>query len=324
MQLIFTNEYASLLLLLNGLMILLFVYARKNKKERAMEFGNFETLKKVTSDSLIKSSTFLLILKLLAITAIIVGISSPVLILSDTGSDADWTLTLDRSASMFTSDIEPTRFDAAKDISQSFVSELGDSTRIGVVSYGGQAESIIEPVYETEPVNNAIQGLNIGDEPGTATGNAIIESSNMLENIDNGEREKNVVLITDGRQNVGTGINESIEYANNRNITIYTLGLGEVNESEGEISEEELFVDGEEATPGQFPNLNIDRLNRISEETGGESAFVAEREGFEAAFIEIIEDERDYEISEYLILIGAFFLVLEWVFKTTNYEVMPS
>ena len=289
-----------------------------------MEFGNFETLKKVTSDSLIKSSTLLLVLKLLAITAIIIGISNPVFILSDTGSDAEWSITLDRSASMFTADIEPTRFEAAKDISQDFVKELGDNTRVGVVSYGGQAEQVIEPIYEPEPVNNAIDGLNIGDEPGTATGNAIIESSNMLDNIEEGSSEKNVVLITDGRQNVGAGINESIDYANNRNISIYTLGLGEIEEDDQDDEIDELFIDGEEATPGQFPNLNVDRLNRISEETGGDSAFVAEREGFEAAFIEIIEDEREYDISDYLILVGAFFLVLEWLFKTTNYEVMPG
>ena len=68
MKLIFTNQYTELLLLANGLALLLFYAASQKKKQRAMKFGNYETLQKVAGKNFLSSSRIILAIKMLALT----------------------------------------------------------------------------------------------------------------------------------------------------------------------------------------------------------------------------------------------------------------
>ena len=317
MRLAFTTEYANLLLLLNGLVILLFLYSRKKQKERVMQFGNYETLKKVAGGNFIRSDDIIMITRILALTALLIGLSSPVIIEDVMGADTDFAIVLDSSASMFTGDIEPNRFEAAKEVSQDFVSQLGNSSSVGVISYSGSVTEEQGMTDNLELVNTRIGKAEIGEDGGTATGDAVAAGVSMLIGRD---QPGNVLLITDGRSTVGQSINDSAEYAQRQNITVNTIGIGETNNS---LEDSSGIVDGETGRRMEFPNLNSEGLNYLANSTGGESVFVSSREGLETAFVNLEEKEAETDISQWFLLVAGRLMVLEAVFRTTDFQVIP-
>ena len=317
MRLIFTDQYANLLLLLNGLVILIFMYGRTKKKERTMKFGNYKTLKKVAGGDLIRSDTLIMITRVLAITCLLLGLSSPAIVQTVQGADNDFVLTMDVSSSMFTGDVEPNRFEASKDISENFVSRLGNSSSVGVVSYSGEVNEELELTSDMTEVRGAIRNVEMGETAGTATGDAVATSASILMS-SNGT--KTIILITDGTNNVGQSVEEAGEFAARQNVTVNPIGIGE---SEREEDDTDGLIRGEEATRAEFPNLNQTRLIGLANETGGEASFATSREGLETSIVELEEQEDETDISRYLILLAGILLVLDAVYRTTDFEVIP-
>lgn len=317
-KLSFTVEYAGLLLLMNGLIILMFLYGRKKKRDRVMQFGNYETLKKVSGGNFLRSHDLILVVRVLAITALIIGLSSPVLIQQVMGADSDFVIAIDSSASMFTSDIDPNRFEAAKDVSSDFVSNLGNSSSVGLISYAGSVNEEQEVTSDLSSVRSSIdQQVEIGEQGGTATGDAVAAGVTMLTGSDNNGK---VIVITDGRNTVGQSLNESASYARRQNITVNTIGIGGTsNESQEDFG----IIQGENASRMEFPNLNRQGLNNLSNSTGGETVFVSNRQGLEDAFVTLEEKESREDISIWFFMLAGVLLVLEAVFRTTELQVIP-
>ncbi|MFP4229859.1 MAG: vWA domain-containing protein [Candidatus Nanohaloarchaea archaeon] len=316
MKFAFTAEYTGLLLLLNGLIVLVFLYSRRKDKERAMKFGNYETLKKVAGGNFLRSNDLIMVARILAVTCLLVGLSSPVMIHEAMGAESDFVIAVDSSSSMFTSDIEPTRFEAAKDASKNFVSDLGNSSSIGLISFAGTVTEEQDLSRDRSLVQSRIdQQAEIGEEGGTAMGDAVATSASMLSS---SERDRTVLLITDGRNTVGQSLNESASFAERQNVTVNTIGIGSSQEQE-----DFGMVQGENASRMEFPNLNREGLEHLSNQTGGESVFVSNREGLETAFVELEEQTVEEDISTWFFLLAGSLMVLEAFFRTTSLRVIP-
>lgn len=314
MKVILTNQYANLFLLFNGLIILFYLGSLRKTKKRAMKFGNFDTLQKVAGHSFLKSHNVVVFIRLLAVTMLLVGISNPVLQSQGPSAESDYALAIDSSSSMLSDDIDPNRFQAAKELSTNFVSELPEKSESGVLSFSGTASIEQELTSDKDDTSEAINGISIGSEAGTAIGDAVISSSSMLLGT-NSTRE--VILITDGRNNVGSSVNESIEYAVSNNVTVNTIGLGtRVNDTD----EGSVRFNG---TRNEFPNLDTSQLRDISNRTGGEFIGVSNRTAFRNALVDISSSEHREDISNYLIIIGAVLLLLEWMLGVTELRVIP-
>lgn len=315
MKLIFTDQYANIILLLNGLAILFYLGARKKNRQRAMKFGNYETLQKVAGKDFLKSSHVMLITRLGALTLLMVGLSNPALVQEVSETNSDYVIAIDSSSSMLQSDIKPTRFQASKDISKKFVRKLGNESEIGVVSFAGDVEKVQKPVRPRSKVYDAIESVKIGSNAGTAIGSAVSVSSSMLDN----ERNKTVVLITDGRNNAGISVNESIKLAKQQNVTVHTIGLGERNNSVDRYQ----IINGENVSQAAFPNLNVEQLDSIANNTGGEFTTASNATALEDALINLEKSEAKTDISNYFILGAAVLLLLEWVLGNTRYSILP-
>jgi Ca-activated chloride channel family protein len=315
-KLAFTNQYANLIILINGLIILFFLASRKKNRQRAMKFGNYETLEKVAGNSFIKSSNIKLLIRLLAVTVLLVGISSPVVIESVPTSESDYVIAMDSSASMLSSDIEPSRFRAAKEVSRKFVARTGQETKIGLTSFSGEVKKELDLSTIKEKVRDKIKEIETGKKAGTAIGDALQTSSSMLLG---SNRSKSVILITDGRNNVGSSINSSAEFASRNNVTIHTLGIG----SRKDVEDESRVIDGQNASSTAFPNLDQSSLSKLANKTGGEFKTVSNRSGLETAFISIDSKKKETPVGNYMIIIGALLLLLEWMLSVTSYKVIP-
>jgi Ca-activated chloride channel family protein len=315
MELQFTNQYLSLLLLMNGLIILLFLYTKRKKKQRAITFGNYETLQKVAGRNFIKTSNVLAMTRILAVTLLIIGISSPVLVDEVRSPSSDYVIALDSSASMFTSDIEPTRFQAAKDVSSTFIDGTQGDTEIGLVAYSGTVEKKVSPSGNFERVIAELESTEIGEAGGTNVAQAITSSSTLL--LDRRDESK-VILVTDGENTAESSLNDSIAFASTNNISIYSIGIGSQNSSQSYQ-----VIEGENASEARYPNLDRRQLERISNATGGEARFVSNRSSLREAFLDIGKETKETELSTYFILLAAALLVFEWIFRSTKFEVIP-
>ena len=315
MEIVFSYEYAPLLGLILGLMFGITIYSRKMNKARAMRFGNYETLEKVAGGNFLRSSNVLTLVKLAAITSLIVGVSGPQLVQESSVADASYVIAVDSSSSMFTTDIEPTRFDAAKQISRGLTGQMTNETRVGLVSYSGSVDVVSEVSSDIESIDRSIGNLSIGEEAGTAIGDAVVSSSTLLQN---SSAPRRVVLITDGENNVGSTVNESIRFANTQNVSVYTIGLG-TDQSGDQYG----VIQGNNATRADFANLNEDELQRLSNSTGGESVFVTNNTDVDPGFVGISEEEVANDFSTFFIFLGAVLLIVEWFLKSTDFEVIP-
>lgn len=315
-KLSFTAEYAGLLFLLNGIVILVFLYGRRKKKERVMQFGNFETLKKVSGDRILSSSDVILAIRILAITSLVIGLSSPVLLTEEKGAGFNFVVAMDVSGSMFTDDIEPSRIESAKDSIKSFTSELGGTSEVGFITYGGKVSKDQKLTKNRNKLTSAIESASIGQGGGTATGDAISASVTMLTNQD---KPGKVIVVTDGRNTVGQSINESASYANRQNVTVNAIGIGETTGDVPDFG----TINGRNASRMDFPNLNTDTLDRLADKTGGKAVFVSNSDSLEDAFVDLEKRESEETISEILFLISGFLLIIESVIRTTDIRVIP-
>jgi len=281
-----------------------------------MKFGNYETLQKVAGKNFLKSSNILLVMKILALTSLIVGISQPVLEQEIPSTNSDYVLAVDASSGMLVSDIKPTRFKAAKTASKQFVDTLSNETDVGIVSFAGEVHRESGLTNNKPELKATVDDISTGTTAGTAIGDAIYASTSLLLG---SNRSRTVILITDGRNNVGSSLNDSIEYAQTHNVTINTVGIGESNQSRQEFG----IIQGENASRAQYPNLDTESLYRVSNQTGGELVTVSNETSLRNAFFQFEETTVETDISRYFIFLALFLILTEWTLGTTKYSILP-
>lgn len=316
MKLIFTSQYANLLLIANGLALLLYIGAKKKKRQRAMKFGNYETLQKVAGKNFLKSSNILLLTRMLALTALIIGISQPVLQQELPSTNTDYVLAIDSSSSMLADDLEPTRFEAAKTVSEDFVNQLSNETNVGVLSFAGEVNKESELTANKPQVKSSIENIQTGKVAGTAIGDAIYTGSSVLLG---SNQSRTVILITDGRNNVGSSINESVEFAENNNVTINAVGIGRQNHSTQSYG----VVAGENASRAQYPNLDVKELYYATNTTGGKLITVSNKTKLQDAFLSFEQNTVRTDISKYFIFAALLLMLVEWILGTTRFSILP-
>ncbi len=188
---------------------------------------------------------------LLAIASLVVALGRPVGIVSVPVGQATIILTLDVSRSMCSTDILPSRIQAAEAAANSFIQRQNANTQIGIVAFSGFAELIQPPTSDKELLLAAIQSLLTGRR--TAIGSGILKSLDAIAEVDpnvapsitdastspaptpvpkGAYAPDIIVLLTDGVSNTGPAPLQSAQQAVDRGIRIYTIGFGTAGGSE--------------------------------------------------------------------------------------------
>lgn len=141
-------------------------------------------------------------------------------------SGVDIILALDTSLSMKANDLRPNRLVAAREVSKAFVKSRPED-RIGLVVYGGTSVTQCPLTADHQALEWLLGQVELGSTgvDGTAIGEALATSVNRLKDSD--AKSKVVVLLTDGRSNVGQ-IDPLVaaELASQLGIKVYTIGVG--------------------------------------------------------------------------------------------------
>lgn len=182
---------------------------------------------------------------LLALVGLVIALARPVATVSVPTGRATIMLAIDVSWSMCSTDIPPTRLEAAQSAAMSFVESQKSSTQIGIVAFAGFAELILMPTTDQEVLRDAIESLITGRW--TAIGSAILKSLDSIAEIDEtvapiasdtspefqptpvpkgAYAPSIIVLLTDGASNQGPRPLVAAQQAVDRGVRVYTIGFG--------------------------------------------------------------------------------------------------
>jgi Ca-activated chloride channel family protein len=161
---------------------------------------------------------------LLALGAVVLGISGPHLSLYLPARDGSVFICIDTSGSMSSTDVFPTRAAASKAAARAFITESPPGTKIGVIAFAGAAGVVVPLSADRQAV---IAGLDEIPSPNgaTAIGDALAMAARQLP--PRGHRV--VILITDGVNNAGTDPMQIAQYLGAHHIPVYTVGIGTPN-----------------------------------------------------------------------------------------------
>ena len=166
-------------------------------------------------------------LRLLALLLVCVGLARPQKVsrrLQGWGQGLDIMIALDTSLSMNALDFQPlNRVDAAKETAARFVRGRFED-RIGLVVFGGASMLACPLTLDYDALIGRIEGLSAGmtGVDGTALGDGIVSALNHLKA--GTAKTKVIILLTDGRGNVGLDAPTAAKTAAAMGVKIYAIG----------------------------------------------------------------------------------------------------
>jgi Ca-activated chloride channel family protein len=194
-----------------------------------------------------------------AIAACGVALARPSIVASIPVHDAAVVLCIDTSGSMASTDVAPTRAQAALQAAQTFIDGVPGGTRIGIVAF---STSAIPLGALTDDRTTADDELGRVPPPngGTAIGDALAAAADLLP----AAGRRAIVLVTDGVNNHGRDPLDAARTIGAAGITIFTIGIG-TNDS-GEL------IPG----TGESAEIDEDALREIAADANGTYARVAD------------------------------------------------
>ena len=176
-------------------------------------------------------------------------------------------LAIDTSLSMEAKDVSPDRISAAKLAAADFVSKLPPKINVGLISFNASAVLRQSPTQDRVALRSAIDRLELGQR--TATGDAIevaLETIKGLPLDENGQKAPAaIVLMSDGKQTVGTDVNAASDDAKAAGIAIWTIAFGTESGSI-EVDADNTGELVQIPVPVDFPTMQS-----IAETTGGKA-----------------------------------------------------
>lgn len=236
---------------------------------------------------------------LAAASAIMVlALARPAVVLSVPGNQTTIILSMDVSGSMCSSDIEPTRLEAAEDAAVAFITSQRSQTQIGLVAFAGFAAIIQAPTSDEQVLVDAIRSLTTARR--TAIGSGILAAIDAIAEVDPtvarsvvpgragaapppvaaGEYASSIiVLLTDGASNTGPEPVDAARQAADRGLRVYTIGFGSQDGGDFDPVCRQQFIGNEPGGfggggfgggGGRFPRgIDEPTLRQVAEVTGG-------------------------------------------------------
>ena len=235
----FNNPWVLWLLLLVPLLAL-DAARREGKRRASIRFPATAGLRALPSTWSQKLRHVLIVLRLAAVTLIIVALARPQSSesLEEINSlGIDIALVLDVSSSMKTLDFRPkNRLTVAKQVLEDFV--MGRKhDRISLVVFSGRSYTQCPPTLDYDVLVQLLRQVDFGRvEDGTAIGTAILNGTNRLRGT--GAKSKVMILLTDGANNAGeVSPVTAARAAKALGIKIYTVGVGKDGDQPLEVDD---------------------------------------------------------------------------------------
>lgn len=231
------------------------------------------------------AARLLLPLEGLLLTLALLGLAGPYRrteldLIEDEGIDV--ALVLDVSLSMLAEDFPPSRLDALRRIAREFIQRSG-SNRIALVIFAKDTY-VQAPLTTEHPIlmplldSVTVHTLDQNRSGGTAIGDALLASADLLKRHRIEGRDQALVLITDGESNEGIDTTLAARYVRELELRLYAIGIG---------GEEPVDVDFEGERLDYLAVLDDAELRTIADVSGGSYYRAHEVDVLEEVFIEL-------------------------------------
>jgi len=282
------------LLLLIPLLIGAYVVALRRRKRNAVSYASLLLVRDAIGPGQRLRRHIPPFLLLLALTAAIISLARPTASVVLPSQYMTIAMAMDVSLSMRATDVEPSRLIAAQNAARSFIDELPNNVRLGIVSFAGTAAVVQTPTENKADMLAAIDRFQL--QRATATGSGLILALGMLfpedgldvESVAMSMRQAGVsldqprkadqparstrepvapgsytsgviILLSDGRRTTGPDPIQIAKMAADRGVRVYTVGFGTLQGTTIGFEDYQIYV-----------RLDEDTLKAIAKITGGE------------------------------------------------------
>lgn len=218
-----------LLLLIPALVgLYLWMYGRK-KQRRKQQYGQ-SMLDFVIPRELPWKRHIAVGLSVLSLMTLTVAFAKPKSTIEVPRERATIVVAIDVSNSMEAQDVKPNRLAAAKAGAISFVQSLPAKFNVAIVEFAGTATILLPPSTDRGAAEAAIQSMQL--QPSTAIGEGIYTSLAAIAEAPpdpshpNSKPPARIVLLSDGKTQIGRPSAEAAESAKQQNVEIYTVAYG--------------------------------------------------------------------------------------------------
>ncbi len=237
--------------------------SERRSRASALAYSQLAFLESVTGR--IPWTTFFAGAWAVAIAAGGIALARPAIVASVPVRDAAVVLCIDTSGSMASTDVVPTRADAARQAALTFINGVPSGTRVGLVAFSTSAIPLGALTNDRLAAQDDLGRLPRPDG-GTAIGDALATGAALLPRA--GRRA--IVLVTDGVNNHGRDPLEVAHSLGAAGITIFTIGIG--TSGSGEL------IPG----TGESAEIDEDALRDIATAGNGSYARVADASALQA------------------------------------------
>ena len=214
-------------LLLVPLAVLVHLHAQRRRVRYAARFTNLEVLAAVVGRTSAWRRHVPAAALIAALAALVVALARPMTTVAVPRERATVMLVTDVSASMAANDVPPSRLDAAQEAAQTFVDEVPEALRVGLVAFNEAPQVLATPTRERDPIRTAIDSLRTG--PGTGTGEGLAAALRVIREDGAGGRGRPpaaIVLLSDGKTTTGRDPVGVAREARRIGVPISTVALG--------------------------------------------------------------------------------------------------
>ena len=321
-------QYFWLFLILPALV--LWYLLKRRKQTASLKISSIQGFKS-GKNWLARLKPILFVLRLLALSAIIIAMARPRTVDETTKSKTtrgiDIVMAMDLSASMLARDLKPNRLEALKTVAAHFINSRPND-RIGLVEYAGESYTRTPLTSDKTLVLSSLKSMsyNTTIEGGTAIGSGLATAVNRLK--DSRAKSKVIILLTDGVNNTGF-IDPKIasELAVEFGIKVYTIGIGTNGMAMSPIG---IRPDG----GFQYGNVQVEideqLMKDIAAKTGGKYFRATNNTKLEEIYEEINKLEKtDIEEFKYTnynemfrpwVIFGLILLGFEFLLRTTIFK----
>ena len=325
------------LLLAVPLLVALYAWLLHRRKQQALNYPSLGLVRAALGPGQRLRRHIPPTLFLLALVALLLAAARPMAVITLPSEQQTIVLAMDVSGSMRATDVEPDRLTAAQNAAKAFIAELPRHVRVGIVAFAGSAQLAQLPTQSREDLVKAIDSFQL--QRGTATGNGIMVALATLfpdagidiaalggrqamrvlpmDQVTRPEPEQKtftpvapgsfrsaaIIMLTDGQRTTGVDPLEAAQWAADRGVRVYTVGVGTV---QGEVIGFEGW--------SMRVRLDEDTLKAVALRTNAEYFHAATaqdlRKVYETLSSRLTVETKETEVSALLALAGAVLVLL--------------
>jgi Ca-activated chloride channel family protein len=186
---------------------------------------------------------------------------------------------MDSSKSMTSTDVPPSRLEAAREAANAFLDEIPERFRVGLITFAGAPSVEALPTTDKEVIRTALRTAPVRD--GTAVGDAVVralQASRPRGAVNNERPPTAILLLTDGASRSGIPPLAAAQQARQEEVPVFTVALASQPPPElQQIAE----VSGGQS----FVAPTAEQLNAVYRDLGSRLTYVEEKRELTSYFM---------------------------------------